>query len=198
MGIIPVQPLFFYRCAVPRDCRPFDLSGYRSGLHAGYVLSEPFPVLCFCSGISGHGVPSVLYSACQGKMAGMDRRGIFHLDDHSGFSSVIRRNIHQLPGKCFCGGNFDSEFCDFLCFNEKLRTIFSKAAEAQKRIQKQMKARPQNHYSAQPDGRVPKHRCAVCGRTELDHPELEFRYCSKCNGNYEYCQDHLFTHEHVK
>ena len=61
-----------------------------------------------------------------------------------------------------------------------------------------MKARPQNHYAAQPDGRVPKHRCAVCGRTELDNPELEFRYCSKCNGNYEYCQDHLFTHEHVK
>ena len=43
-----------------------------------------------------------------------------------------------------------------------------------------------------------KHRCAVCGRTELDDPCLEFRYCSKCAGNYEYCQDHLFTHEHVK
>ncbi|HIW83113.1 MAG TPA: hypothetical protein H9873_02160 [Candidatus Dorea gallistercoris] len=43
-----------------------------------------------------------------------------------------------------------------------------------------------------------KHRCAVCGRTELDDPNLEFRYCSKCNGNYEYCQDHLFTHTHVK
>lgn len=43
-----------------------------------------------------------------------------------------------------------------------------------------------------------KHRCAVCGRTELDDPNLEFRYCSKCNGNYEYCQDHLFTHEHIK
>ena len=42
------------------------------------------------------------------------------------------------------------------------------------------------------------HRCAVCGRTDKDHPELEFRYCSKCNGNFEYCQDHLFTHEHVK
>jgi len=40
------------------------------------------------------------------------------------------------------------------------------------------------------------HRCAICGRTELDEPNLEFRYCSKCNGNYEYCQDHLFTHEH--
>lgn len=43
-----------------------------------------------------------------------------------------------------------------------------------------------------------KHRCAVCGRTELDDENLEFRYCSKCNGNYEYCQDHLFTHEHIK
>ena len=43
-----------------------------------------------------------------------------------------------------------------------------------------------------------KHRCAVCGRTELDDPNLEFRYCSKCNGAYEYCQDHLFTHEHIK
>lgn len=43
-----------------------------------------------------------------------------------------------------------------------------------------------------------KHRCAVCGRTELDDPTLEFRFCSKCNGNFEYCQEHLFTHEHVK
>lgn len=45
---------------------------------------------------------------------------------------------------------------------------------------------------------TPRHRCAVCGRTELDDPNLEFRYCSKCNGNYEYCSDHLFNHEHVK
>ena len=44
----------------------------------------------------------------------------------------------------------------------------------------------------------PRHRCAICGRTELDGDHLEFRYCSKCEGNYEYCQDHLFTHEHVR
>lgn len=43
-----------------------------------------------------------------------------------------------------------------------------------------------------------RHRCAVCGRTDVDFPELEFRFCSKCDGNFEYCQDHLFTHEHVK
>ena len=45
---------------------------------------------------------------------------------------------------------------------------------------------------------ITKHRCAVCGRTELDDDMLEFRFCSKCEGNYEYCMDHLYTHTHVK
>lgn len=44
----------------------------------------------------------------------------------------------------------------------------------------------------------PRHRCAICGRTEQDNPDLQFRFCSKCEGNYEYCNDHLFTHSHVK
>lgn len=43
-----------------------------------------------------------------------------------------------------------------------------------------------------------RHRCAVCGRTEQDDEHLEFRFCSKCDGNYEYCMEHLFTHQHVK
>lgn len=43
-----------------------------------------------------------------------------------------------------------------------------------------------------------RHRCAICGRTELDDDRLDFRYCSKCEGNFEYCSDHLFTHQHVK
>ncbi len=48
------------------------------------------------------------------------------------------------------------------------------------------------------NSRGARHECAVCHRTELDDPNLEFRYCSKCNGNYEYCNEHLFTHTHVK
>lgn len=47
-------------------------------------------------------------------------------------------------------------------------------------------------------GTVTKHKCAICGRTEKDGEDLEFRFCSKCDGNYEYCQEHLFTHEHIK
>lgn len=45
---------------------------------------------------------------------------------------------------------------------------------------------------------VTKHQCAICGRNEITNPELSFRFCSKCNGNYEYCEEHLFTHQHVK
>ncbi len=48
-----------------------------------------------------------------------------------------------------------------------------------------------------PNPKITKHKCAVCGRTEQDDPTLEFRFCSKCNGNYEYCQYHLFTHQHI-
>ncbi len=49
-----------------------------------------------------------------------------------------------------------------------------------------------------PGSGLTKHKCAVCGRTELDDPNLEFRFCSKCEGNYEYCSDHLFTHQHMR
>lgn len=49
-----------------------------------------------------------------------------------------------------------------------------------------------------PGSGITKHKCAVCGRTELDDPTLEFRFCSKCEGNYEYCSDHLFTHQHIR
>ena len=43
----------------------------------------------------------------------------------------------------------------------------------------------------------PRHRCAICGKTERDDATLEFRYCSKCAGEFEYCTEHLYTHKHV-
>ena len=42
------------------------------------------------------------------------------------------------------------------------------------------------------------HKCTVCGRTDVTHPELEFRYCSRCNGYYCYCQDHIGNHTHIE
>ena len=39
-------------------------------------------------------------------------------------------------------------------------------------------------------------KCAVCGRTDTDHPELEFRYCSQCVGYHCFCSDHIHSHIH--
>jgi len=63
---------------------------------------------------------------------------------------------------------------------------------------KQMKQRQQFRREVRQTTKITRHKCAICGRTEETNPELEFRFCSKCNGNYEYCQDHLFTHKHVE
>jgi hypothetical protein len=43
----------------------------------------------------------------------------------------------------------------------------------------------------------PFHCCAICGATERTHAQMDFRYCTKCAGSYEYCADHLHAHEHV-
>lgn len=41
------------------------------------------------------------------------------------------------------------------------------------------------------------HRCTICGRTDVSHPDLEFRYCSKCNGYHCYCEEHISNHVHI-
>jgi hypothetical protein len=68
------------------------------------------------------------------------------------------------------------------------------------KFHRQMKAegKPGNTIHYQGHNVITRHKCAVCGRTELDDDKLEFRFCSKCDGNYEYCMDHLYNHEHVK
>ncbi len=43
-----------------------------------------------------------------------------------------------------------------------------------------------------------RHKCAICGKTDVSDPDMEFRYCSKCAGSYEYCSVHLFKHSHVR
>ena len=42
------------------------------------------------------------------------------------------------------------------------------------------------------------HKCTVCGRTDVSHPDLEFRYCSRCSGYHCYCEDHISNHVHVE
>jgi hypothetical protein len=46
--------------------------------------------------------------------------------------------------------------------------------------------------------RGPRHRCAICGITSETHPDMDFRYCTRCAGNHAYCSEHLPTHQHVQ
>jgi len=43
-----------------------------------------------------------------------------------------------------------------------------------------------------------RHKCAVCGKTDMDHPDLEFRYCSQCNGYHCFCIEHINNHIHFE
>ena len=43
-----------------------------------------------------------------------------------------------------------------------------------------------------------RHKCEICGRTDADFPDLQFRYCSRCAGYHCFCQDHIFSHEHFQ
>ena len=66
------------------------------------------------------------------------------------------------------------------------------------KIIRQQAVKQQPRHETKKSSGITRHKCAVCGRTDETNPELEFRFCSKCNGNYEYCQEHLFTHTHVQ
>lgn len=59
-----------------------------------------------------------------------------------------------------------------------------------KRVQRQAKKRAQ-----ETGGYI--HKCAVCGVTDAMEPNMEFRYCSKCDGYYCYCSNHINNHVHI-
>ncbi len=58
------------------------------------------------------------------------------------------------------------------------------------------KAQKQAQKNAKANGYM--HKCAVCGKTDAEYPDMEFRYCSKCNGYYCYCMDHINNHIHIE
>lgn len=77
--------------------------------------------------------------------------------------------------------------------------IFFLGTRNYKRVSpKEMRRKSNYKKQVKAETKESRHKCAVCGRTEKDGDDLVFRYCSKCDGNYEYCQDHLFTHQHIK
>lgn len=71
----------------------------------------------------------------------------------------------------------------------------SRVQQQRKTVQFKTEARRIEKQQAQ---RGYRHKCEVCGRTDADYPELQFRYCSKCAGYHCYCEDHIGNHTHVQ
>ena len=63
--------------------------------------------------------------------------------------------------------------------------------------QRRMKVQSQRLAAQEREANEPRHRCHVCGKTDLTHPQMDFRYCSKCSGGQCYCEEHLRNHEHI-
>ena len=95
------------------------------------------------------------------------------------------------------GGNLTGAIAAFVAMGNFLIFFFStrrnnvyRPSQIKRKKNFQKKMTPQGGGST-------RHKCAICGRTNEDDDSLEFRFCSKCEGTYEYCQDHLYTHKHV-
>lgn len=83
----------------------------------------------------------------------------------------------------FCGG-WLFDLVRPARFKQKSKTVnFKKAA---KKYNKEQAKKPYTR------------KCAVCGKTDADYPDLEFRFCSRCAGYHCFCIDHINNHVHFK
>lgn len=83
----------------------------------------------------------------------------------------------------FCGDELFALLRRGRAFSSRGTVNYRRAA---KRIRREQESKP---YRC---------RCEVCGRTDADSPNLEFRYCSRCSGFHCYCEDHIGNHVHHK
>jgi hypothetical protein len=76
--------------------------------------------------------------------------------------------------------------CNFLIFFSP--EIYSRARSGRWRMAQQVKKFTEPKKA--------RHICRVCNATNLTHPTLQFRYCSKCPEMACFCEVHLQEHRH--
>ena len=85
----------------------------------------------------------------------------------------------------------------FLFFGSDIAGVFGKVRRRAQRktinFERARRQQEQTHHN-----QSYTHKCAVCGKTDADDPNEVFRYCSKCNGYYCYCSQHIFNHVHIQ
>lgn len=105
---------------------------------------------------------------------------------------------------CFAAGNVAAGLLPFVAMLNFLvfgwDMLFGGRAPIRSRVSQQKKTiefkKAVNKANAERRAAPYRFRCAVCGRTDVTNPELEFRYCSRCTGYHCFCQEHIGTHVH--
>jgi len=88
-----------------------------------------------------------------------------------------------IPYFIFCGGALLGRQARPAPSTNKAVINFRRAA---KKIEREQQARAYTR------------KCAVCGKTDTDYPDMEFRYCSRCKGYHCFCMEHINNHVHFK
>ena len=74
----------------------------------------------------------------------------------------------------------------FLFFGRDFLNLFPDSWRRPRNYRTTANARPgadwAGAYRSKSGEKPYRHKCEVCGRTDTEYPDLEFRYCSKCNG----------------
>ncbi|MCD7767377.1 MAG: rhomboid family intramembrane serine protease [Oscillospiraceae bacterium] len=83
----------------------------------------------------------------------------------------------------FCGGDLCASFRGRVPTRTQRKNTVNFRSEV-RRIRHEQKTKPYTRH------------CEVCGRTDTEYPDLEFRYCSRCQGYHCFCIDHINNHRH--
>ena len=103
----------------------------------------------------------------------------------SPFAAKLLPIVAVLNYLLFCGGWLWDAVCRLFRKNARQQRQNTVDFKTQvRRMQYEQQSRPYTR------------RCEVCGRTDTDFPNLEFRYCSRCAGYHCYCMDHINNHRH--
>ena len=90
----------------------------------------------------------------------------------------------------------------FLFYGSSFRNLLPQSMRFRKVRSRKPAAAPGNpnwaaNYRSKSGEKPYRHKCTVCGRTDTQYPDLEFRYCSRCAGYHCYCIDHINNHVHI-
>jgi membrane associated rhomboid family serine protease len=99
------------------------------------------------------------------------------------FAEAFMPVIALLNFFLICGNDLLSRFRPLKAQGKSQFSSFKKEAKKTKR-----------NIDSQPY----RHKCEVCGKTDTEYPDLEFRYCSRCEGYHCFCIDHIDRHVHFK